>query len=201
MTTGIKTIPVGHVDCFQLFFTCLLLFCCNKHYYGRSEEKAWKLLPHLLTHLYICLWVLLFLLLSWMHCPDSWQEENPHLLGSIRSRLLKMWFHHLSPFYSILSLPSLCTLSFPSLYKHVAVFPHLRGGVRNHSVGSNFFFNVYFWRREREREHAHTHKWGRGKERKEDAGSKAGSVLTADSPMWRSTSPTVRSWPEPKSEA
>ena len=52
---------------------------------------------------------------------------------------------------------------------------------------------MFIFEGEREREHAHTHKWGRGKERKEDTGSKAGSVLTADSPMWGSTSPTVRS--------
>ena len=51
----------------------------------------------------------------------------------------------------------------------------------------------------RERKREREHEQGRGRER--DKGSEAGSVLTAVSPVWGSSSPTMRSWPEPKSDA
>ena len=42
---------------------------------------------------------------------------------------------------------------------------------------------------------------GGGAEREEDRGSKAGSALTAQSPMKGSNPRTANSWPEPKSDA
>ena len=57
----------------------------------------------------------------------------------------------------------------------------------------NFFLMfIYFWERERA---------SRGGAERGDRGSKAGSELSAQSLMWGSNSQTVRSWPEPKSDA
>ena len=42
---------------------------------------------------------------------------------------------------------------------------------------------------------------GEGQRRGAGRESEAGSVLTAESPMWGSNSPTIRSGPEPKWEA
>ena len=54
---------------------------------------------------------------------------------------------------------------------------------------------IYFWERKRERMSRE------GAEREGDRGSEAGSLLTAESPMWGSNPRTVRPWPEPKSDA
>ena len=59
------------------------------------------------------------------------------------------------------------------------------------------FFKIFMFEGERESKS----KWGREGQREEDRGSRAGSALTADSPMQDSNSQTARSWPEPQPDA
>ena len=66
-------------------------------------------------------------------------------------------------------------------------------GVKDVNSFFLFFFNVYLFLRERACE------WAGEGQGEGDRGSKAGSVLTAESPMQGSHSRTVRSQPEPKS--
>ena len=58
-----------------------------------------------------------------------------------------------------------------------------------------YFLDVLFLR---ERAPAREGRWGGGRR---DRGSEAGSMLIAESPIWRSNSWTMRSWPEQKLEA
>ena len=55
-------------------------------------------------------------------------------------------------------------------------------------------FLIFIFERQRERE------WGEG-QREGHRGSKVGSTLTAENLMWGLNSRTMRSWPEPKSDA
>ena len=70
---------------------------------------------------------------------------------------------------------------------------------------SNFFLCVrvcYLFLRERERERERQREWGRGRERgRQNLKQVPGSELSAQSPIRGSNSWTVRSWPEPKSDA
>ena len=54
-----------------------------------------------------------------------------------------------------------------------------------------FFLSYLFILRQRGKERER--EWGRGREQEGDRGSEAGSVLTAESPMWGSNSRTTRS--------